>query len=194
MTRSATLSLRIAASRLHQLVGWPGLAGFALLLAAATWAGLSWRHHRVFVETALQVPTRAAPHVVADTPRDPSLALRDALPRVDDVPKLLSEIQQAAIVQGLGWPQAEYRLHPATDDELASLEVRCTLKGPYPELRRFIATLLWRQPALTLREFSLSRAGSEAPQVEAKLSLGIYLAAPGTAPSAGAAIALQVPK
>ena len=80
--------------------------------------------------------------------------------------------------------EADYRVIAATQDTPASLEVRCTLKGPYPAVRTFVTALLQDTPALTLKEFALSRASADVTDVEAKLAVVVYLAA-GTSATEG---------
>lgn len=88
---------------------------------------------------------------------------------------LLARIERTAVERGLGWPQAEYRFTAATGEAPDNVEVRCALKGPYRSVRAFVTALLMDTPTLTLREFSVSRANSDAAAVEAKLSIVVYL-------------------
>jgi len=185
--RGPVLRLRIAVARLQQRVGGPGLVGLAAMGIALVMFGLAWRQHAaaelerstgVLAVTVSAPPQQTTPARPSDPPADERLVL----PPATEVPLLLTRIEQAAIAQGLGWPRADYRFNAATDDVPSSVELRCALKGPYPNVRRFVATLLQDAPTLTLREFSLSRANSDAADVEAKLTIVVYLAA-GSAPA-----------
>ena len=185
VVRSPSLAMKIALARLHQRLGMPGLLGLLLLVVAMVTFALVWQQHRRLdvdaVATPVLTPVVAAPPVQATAP------VRPSLPPASDVPLLLTSIQRAALEQGLGWPRAEYRLNglnPPADEMPASLEVRCALKGSYPSIRRFVTALLQDTPALTLREFALSRSSADAGDVEAKLSIVVYLAA-GAAPASG---------
>ena len=164
--------LRVA--RLRDLIGIAGLAGCALLAAAATLLVLAWRQHRAELSLPMRDVATTTTTVVA--PPVGTKASRVALPSASDVPLLLSRIERAAIDQGLGWPKAEYQVNTANNETPASLEVRCTLKGPYPSVRRFVTALLQDEPTLTLREFSLTRANIDTPDVEAKISIVVYIA------------------
>ena len=166
------LRLRLLAARLQQWLGWPGVAGLVLLALAL---GLGW--------SAWQ-PTEAEPSdlveaVQRDIPRpapvDAPAAARGKLPARTEIQALLAQIQQAAVASGLGWPAAEYRLSPATGSDAAALEVRCTLKGTYPQLRSLLTRLLAEVPGLGLRELSVTRPGSEVPEIEVQLVLAIFL-------------------
>ena len=75
----------------------------------------------------------------------------------------------------LVWPAAEYRLVAATAQSPASLEVRCTLKGPYPKLRSTLVELFASVPGFVLREMSMSRPTSGSIDVEAKLGMAVFL-------------------
>jgi hypothetical protein len=173
-------STLLLAARLHRALGWPGLLGLVLVLVALILVGLA--------------PAEAGPPAVI--PAAPALVhrvlpLRPAsakLPLPSQVPSLLTLIEQAAVSQGLGWPQADYREVGPSGDTPARLEVHCTLKGAYPDVRRFVATVLRDVPAATLGAFSLSRSSSETPTVEAHLTFAVFLqgaasmASPGSAP------------
>ena len=178
--------LEAAAARLYQRIGWHGAFGLASLLAAAVAVALAWRPHQRFVLEAQMTESRATaepmPTRVDAATSQPRV--QASLPPASDIPLLLTRIQRAALDSGLGWPRADYQFNAANDDTPASLEVQCTLKGPYLAIRRFVTTLLQDTPTLTLREFNLSRPNADAADVEAKFSIVVYLAtdaAPGVA-------------
>lgn len=173
-TPSAGWRLRVAAARVHRAIGTAGIAG---LLAMAVGAALGWdawtQQQRSVAEQMLESARRpvapAAPAVASVEP------VRMRWPSASDVPVLLGRMERAAVEEGLGWPQADYRVTAANGDSPASLDVRCTLKGPYPAIRRFVTTLLLDQPTLTLREFGITRANADASNVDAKLTFVVYL-------------------
>ncbi|MGM9491330.1 hypothetical protein [Ideonella sp. YS5] len=152
------------------------MGGLVLITAALVSGGLAWRAHQRWEREA---PASAPPIATAQALRA-ELPAPHPLPPTSDVPLLLARMQRAAVQQGLGWPAADYRLNPATEETPASLDVRCALTGPYPSIRRFVTVLLRDNATLTLREFSLSRASAETADVEAKLGIVVYLAS-GTA-------------
>lgn len=172
----SAFAARVVLVRLHQRIGAAGLAGLLLAALAVVGAGLSWRDQRRF-ESESREPVRAAgTTMVAMTPAGKTAAPLPLRP-LGDVALLLARMERAAVQQDLGWPRADYRINAATAEAPASLEVHCGLKGPYPNIRRFVTTLLQDTPALTLRDFSLARTGAEAGDVEAKLGIVVYLAA-----------------
>jgi len=171
MSRSATVHLSIVLARLERRLGWPGLMGLVLICAAGLWFVHAKQRHT----THDDMPPAAASATMPATAATPAPSL--AMPSASDVPLLLTRIQRAALDNGLGWPKADYGVAAATDEVPASVDVRCVLKGPYPAIRSFVTTLLQDMPTLTLREFSLGRPNSDAADVEAKLTLVIYLQA-----------------
>lgn len=174
--RRASIAETVAA-RLYQRIGLPGAVGLALLLVAALALAQAWRQHQYIAQEASTAVLRGASDVSpAQGGAAPSQSRAQAsLPPVTDIPLLLTRIQRAAVDAGLGWSRADYRFNAASDEAPASLEVQCKLKGPYLAIRRFVTALLQDTPTLTLREFSLSRANAEAADVEAKLSIVVYL-------------------
>ncbi|MBI3346943.1 MAG: hypothetical protein HY020_06995 [Burkholderiales bacterium] len=166
--------IMVVAARAYQRLGATGLLGFALLSAASVTYLAAWQRHRQ--DSTAVVPPASTDNAVILPAATPG---RLAFPASSDIPLLLSRIQRAAVKQGLGWPRADYRINAATADSSATFEVHCTLKGPYPAVRGFVTALLQDTPALTLREFSLSRSSTDVPEVEAKLSILIHLASEG---------------
>jgi Pilus assembly protein, PilO len=135
---------------------------------------MAWSRHNAALTTA-SVDSRAASVDTTGAPRPSQPIEPPKLPNVADVPTILARIERAATASGLGWPRADYRTNAATEDMPASVKVRCTLKGSYPSVRRFVTALLQDTPTLTLKEFSLSRADADAAEVDAKLAIVVYL-------------------
>jgi hypothetical protein len=100
-----------------------------------------------------------------------------------DVPALLKQVEHSVLANGLAWPAAEFQARQATAGEPARLDIRCTLQGPYPQLRATIAQLLDTVPGLSLRELNMSRPATDAAEVETKLLLAILLSEASPAPA-----------
>jgi hypothetical protein len=168
--------LRIGLARLHQLIGWAGIAGVALLAAAAILIALTWSMRQVVAPSHATLDSDVIPRPVAAA----SASANDRpvvaeLPPPSDIPLLLTQMKQAAVTNGLDWRAAEYRVTPVTPTQPASLEVRCSLKGPYPKLRSLLVQLQASIPAFAIREFSASRPNADTPDIEAKLTLAVFL-------------------
>jgi hypothetical protein len=171
-------NLRVHWARSRQLIGWAGLLGVALIVAALCVAGFAWSAHRVFLQSAgARGATALTSAVQPNKPPAPpqSQTVAPDLPRFADVPLLLTQLEQAAISNGIAWRAAEYRITAATASRPASLEVRSSPKGPYPKLRSMLVQLMNDVPAFTIREFSVSRPNSDTADVEAKLLLAVFL-------------------
>lgn len=164
--------LRASLARLHQRVGLIGLLGMVLLVLAIL---IAWRAARVPASMGAAAVVRAPPTVLHAEELPTSLP---RLPPLAEVPRLLKRVERTASDSGLPWAQANYRVQAATADSPPSLEVRCALKGSYPNLRRFVTGLLLDHPSLALREFSLRRPNAETSELEAALTLVIYLDSP----------------
>jgi Pilus assembly protein, PilO len=165
--------MRVGFARAHQRLGAHGLVGLLLIVAATV--VLSRASSRQRAASTASVDSGAQSVATPSSPRPSQSIAPPALPDVSDVPTILTRIERAATVSGLGWPRADYRTNAATEDMPASVEVRCALKGSYPNVRRFVTALLQDTPTLTLKEFSLSRADADAAEVDAKIAIVIYL-------------------
>ena len=180
------LRVRVAFARVHQRIGWAGLAGVALLVAASVVAALAWPTHKAFRDA--QAARSAVVHAPAlpMASRDMTPVVSPELPPASEIPLLLTQIKYAAAANGLEWRAADYRIIAATPTQPASLEVRCSLKGPYPKLRGMLVQLMQAIPALTVREFAASRPNADTAEVETKLVLAVFLqdaAAPSDTPT-----------
>ncbi len=174
----ARRNFRVWFWRAQQSVGWAGLGGLAMMIAAVVIFGLTW-------PTRPEASTASSPaETPAKAPMTPALwdasamvvALAPpALVDIDDVLRLLAQMEQIAVLNGLGWVAAEYRITPASDTQSSSLEVRSTFKGPYPKLRSMLSQILREVPATTLRELNLSRSSSDLADIEAKVVIAVLL-------------------
>jgi len=153
------------------------MTGIALFIAAAIVMALAWSAQKSFLQSneARVVEVAARPPAAASTAIAPTPAPVPELPPASDVPLLLTQMKQAAVSNGLDWRAAEYRITAATPTQPAVLEVRCSLKGPYPKLRSMLVQLKEAVPAFTIREFSVSRPNADIADVEAKLALAVFL-------------------
>ena len=175
---SAGPRLRVALARLLQVLGWAGLAGIALAVAALVIAHSAWAKREALGKVVVAKGPAAAPAVAAAAASAASTpTLR--LPRRADVPILLGRIERAVTGNGLPWVAGDYRLVPASDRQPAALEVRCAFKAPYPKLRAMLGDVLGSAPSVTFREMSFSRTAIDAPDVDARFALVVFLADDG---------------
>jgi len=171
MSRALQLT-RIASARFYARLGWTGCAGMGLLIVATSIS--AWTHQ---ANLALASPVSPTKHPdSAEAVAFPPTTTPPSLPRSDESIQILRMLESEAKINGLAWPQAEYRITPISDESLSAFEVQTTLKGTYPQLRKLIAELLDKQPALALRELNLSRSNGDALDVTAKLRWAVFLA------------------
>jgi hypothetical protein len=172
-------------ARAHQLIAWSGWVGLALISTAIIVVVSQWPSSPGATGVATLAPARQPARLRVDD--GPGRAVV-RLGKRADVPLLLTQIERAALDNGLTWPAGEYRITPATDREPAALEVRCSLKAPYPKLRLMFARLLEMVPTITFKEFKLSRTSVENADVEAELVIAVLLdddaSDPGKQPTA----------
>jgi hypothetical protein len=162
--------LELLAARLVRAIGGWGVGGLLLLSMAAVIALLEWRQPR------LEAPPpnrRAAPLAQAQAPAASTLRL--SLPAREDTALLLTQVQQIAVAQGMVWAAAEYKALPSGEGVAAGIEVRCTLKTPYPRLRQALAQWLRDVPGLAIRDVTINRRTVDAGEVEAKLVIVIFM-------------------
>ncbi len=183
MKAAAVLAIR----RIHVQLGWKGYAGLGMLCLALTGLSLAWLTYQRSLHVHGQATRIAQSNGVAapsgSAGKGPIEASPlPALPRKSMQVALLNQIERAAEGAGLNWSKVDYSLTPLSDNSLASLEIKGVLKGPYPAIRDFLSAVLSSQPATGLRSLSLTRESAESPDVEARMSLVIYLG-DGWAPS-----------
>lgn len=167
--------LRILGERMYVSLGWSGLTGIVLCTVSAI--SFAWLTSVQQGVSRNEVNAGSSIGDVAPTPVVSSSRLvPPSLPRSRDTVDLIKRIKVAIRSQGLAWPQAEYRTAPLSDDTLAALEIRTTLKGTYPQIRAVVTSLLKTEPALALRELTLTRPNSDASEVEAKIRWVVFLA------------------
>jgi hypothetical protein len=163
----------VAAARLHESVGWPGIVGAVLAAGSMAVATSAWLAHRG-AATRPEAPVARAQLAMRAKPLVAATAVPE-LPSAAEIPLLLTLMDQAATSHHLDWHAADYRRVAATPSQPASLEVRFGAKAPYPDLRAMLVQMKTEIPGFTLREFSASRPGSDTPDVDAKLVDAVLL-------------------
>jgi HAMP domain-containing protein len=165
----------LALARAYQALGVGGLLGLALLAFAAAIAASAWSDRAREREATTSRLALASPPTTRAAP-ERSEAPRLALPSRTELPALIARLERAATDSGLNWAAAEYRPQPASESRPASIEIHCKLVAPYPKLRQFISATLQSLPATTFKQMSFRRASSASADVEASLTLAIYIA------------------
>jgi len=185
MVRSFITRLIWRAGRFTAASGWPFAAGLLLLvLSAAAWrfalAPTRERTHALAVAIAdlHSHPQRPTFDAKALSPSAQLAAFYRRFPGQDSTSDLVAKLYAAAERQNLLLEQGNYRLlESGPDAHLARYEIALPIKGDYVSLRTFIAQVLEELPTLSLDAISLSRAGADAPVVNAELRFTLYLGA-----------------
>lgn len=159
--------------------GRPGLAGIALLLAAALF--LLSTHRKVAAEVeALRAELTAARRLAstgvrasADKIGDPLTAL-SALPARNEMPALLGQLFEEAARARLTVDTAKYDAEATTSGGVVRYRIALPVTGPYPQIRAFIDATLAAMPAVALSELALERKSIRDGDVEAQIRMTVY--------------------
>jgi Tfp pilus assembly protein PilO len=156
--------------------GRSGLAGIALLLAAA--AFLVSTHLEVAAEVQALRADLAAAQSRARTPAaepvaEPATAMR-ALPARADMPAILRELFGKAARARLAVDTAKYEISATKSGVVVRHQIAFAVTGPYPQLRAFIDTTLATMPAVALSDLVLERKSIGDGNVEAQIRMTVY--------------------
>jgi hypothetical protein len=186
-------------------LGWPGLAGLALLAAAAVlWLGAQRpdenRAGQLRADVAdLRARLRSAGEAGEDGRSRPPATRAAQLatfygffPVVGSLPDWLAVLNTAAAKNGLVLESGDYALVQARGEQrLARYEMTLPVKGSWPQLRGFVAEVMEQIPAAALEDLALRREAVGTEQVEAKLKFVLWLGAGGARGPDAAASAPQ---
>ncbi|MCY1274065.1 hypothetical protein D9M68_357890 [compost metagenome] len=169
-------------------LGWPGLAGAALLVLALGHAllGLLPAREALADLEARLVEDRAQLAAARDDAPGkplPGLApsaqledLRRNLPAQLDATGAIDRIYALAQQEGIALARGEYALGLDPKTRLARYQVLLPVRGSYPQLRRFLHGLQAQLPALALEEVDLQRKQIADSDLEGRVRMTLYLA------------------
>lgn len=160
--------LELLAARVVRTIGGWGIGGLLFLSMAAAISLAEWR------QPQLEAPPPDRKSVPLAQPQA-APDVRSGLPAAEDTALLLTQVQQIAVAHGIVWAAAEYKTLPAGEAVAAGVEVRCTLKTPYPQLRQALAQWLRDVPGLAIRELTINRRTVDTGEVEARLVIVIFV-------------------
>ena len=165
-------------------LGWRGLAGVALMLAALGGAVLALRPAIQRVDTlraevaglraalgtgAVSMPEQPASHA------DQLDTFRAFFPGADTLPGWLERIHEAARHNGITLYSGDYQLRARGADRLARYHVLLPVRASYLQVRAFVAEVLNSVPAAALEDLQLRRDAIASDQLEARLSFVVLL-------------------
>jgi len=159
--------------------GWGGLAALLLAIGLALAShiqldpgnrGASDRLEKLQAQLAKSlVPGAALRH-----PADAAAAVAGQLPAAEGMPAFIEDVQGRASGAGVQIDRTEYRVQSALGNRALRLQLVMPAHGTYPQLRRWLESLLHEHPSAALEELSLRRQAEGAAQLEAHVVLSFY--------------------
>jgi hypothetical protein len=181
-TRLAQEWLPRAAWSIHR-TGRAGLAGLALLLAAAVF--LVSTHLPVAAEVGrLRDDLGAAQRRAGVEGAAPAVGTRDALrplPARTEMPVILRRVFQEAAAARLAVDAGRYEVRETKRGGVVRYQVTFPVTGPYPRIRAFLDAVLAGMPAVALGDLSLARRSIADGEVEAQIRMTVYTLPAGQA-------------
>jgi len=181
------LALRLARWRFHaRRLGWSGLAGVTVALMALAFHLTAVRGAQQQVAAtlaqieALRHPNAARQGVPQSAARSQLETLHRFFPGRDARAAALVRIYALAGEQGLSLESGDYleilpdAAQKRAGESLARYQITLPLRGPYPALRSWLATVMNEMPAVALDDFSLKRDTVANPVVDARVRLTLY--------------------
>jgi len=180
------MSIRWQFRQWAKMLRWQGLAGLALVVAAAVlyFAGIDpgkAQINRLQQEArSVREFSRANPDAASMAPRTYEAWLQNfyhLLPAKTSAPDWLRIIFAAARAQSLSLEQGEYKMKIDKNSRLLAYEIGLPVHGNYVQVRKFVADVLDQIPALALDEIVIKREAIGDPQIEAAIRFTLFLAA-----------------
>lgn len=176
----------ILLEQLHGL-GWPGLAGGALVLASVAYGVAVLRpaaqqhqaaRQQVAEAEALQARRDSGDAPAPQSPAEERAAFYRQFPAQADATRWIERIYRAAAAEKLALTRGEYVLVPVPDSGLWRYQITLPVRGSYGHIRRFIAATLAGVPNLQLDDLSLQRQNIGDNEVEGRIRLSLFLVRP----------------
>lgn len=167
-----------------QRIGWSGLLGASLMLLALLYAVLVLAPATAGVNRAMDLsasegkryatpPDSAYP--VPDGGKNEVDAFRQGLPGQMDATTTINRIYALASAEGITLARGEYSMGIDARTRLARYQMTLPVGGNYPQLRRFIHSVMEEIPALALEDIDLRRRDIGATHLEGRIRLTLYL-------------------
>ena len=163
-------------------LGFQGVVGIVLAMIAAAVSyharlmDREVRHAEALTSAPVTLPAPASRSEPAASVSFPGAPVGTTWMGPNDIPGLVAQLEESLTQVGLRLPSADYRYTPASAHSVARWEMRCTLRGDYPRVRRVLTH--WQQgvPGFVMQGLLVSRPDSAASEVEAKLVIAVLLA------------------
>jgi len=185
LPRAAALNrLRWTANLWLKRMSWPGVLGMSLIAFGFAFYFSSIvptqsQLERIRQETAtLHERIQRAANTFTDHPRSPGEqlgAFYGFFPAAHSAPQWLDRIYRAAKTHGIALEQGDYHLAAEREGRLLHYQVTLPVKGPYLQVRKFIAAVLAEVPVISLDQVSFEKQKIGEPSVAAKIRFTLYL-------------------
>lgn len=172
--------LRLASASL----GWPGVAGLALLLAAAGAQLVLLPQRQAEAAAAQEAAGRSHAEYLAairgDSKGRPDAAaalaqFRARLGAEREADAAMESIQTLAAKHGLAPGGTEYKWQRQPAARLAEVRIAMPLKAGYAPVHAFVREVLAEVPGLALDQFELQRDAIGSATVDARLRFSLFL-------------------
>lgn len=168
-------SLPLARYRLMRL-GWPGLSGLALAVAAiAVAAAVLLPAYRSIVDLGAQIAQTAHMPPAVVKPEQSVHQFSASLPTREQVPAVLGVLIAQAAAAGVVLDQGRYTYTPPTNNRLGRYAMDFPVKGDYANVRDFIDRSLKEVPSLGLDKLRVERKNVGDLAINADVGFVVYL-------------------
>lgn len=168
-------------ARWRRRLGWPGLAGMALLVLALGFELVVAVPERLEITelrervAAAEEARQAGVPPPGQGPEAGLAAFYRALPPRASAGSWLEKIYAAGRDASLLLDKGEYKLNPAPDTRLARYEISLPVRGGYGQIRTFVDTVLRDIPAIALDDLQIRRGNITEGTLEARIRFVLYL-------------------
>lgn len=164
-----------------RLFGWPGVAGIGLLIACMVFYFAAIRPVQSRLDAARQNVSELQKHGKSDAARNSQQPVEQlaefyrAFPNNKDLLPWMEKIFTLAHDQGISLDQGEYKVSSDKVGKLMRFQMTLPLKGEYPQIRKYLDSLLTEIPIVSLEHLQLERQKVGDPALEARIRLALYL-------------------
>jgi hypothetical protein len=172
---AAVRSVPMLSYQLNRL-GRGGVAGAGLILFSAIFlfAAVLPQHQQIL---SLRGEIREA-QLAGTTDQSPRVRLgrfMEKLPKRSELPAIAGQIFKLAAASGVVLDQGRYELAPLHSGHVARYRMSFPIKGPYPNIRRFIDSTLSTIPAASVDGMRIERKTAGDANVDADLRFSIFV-------------------
>ncbi len=173
-----------ARQRWLRLFGWPGMAAIGMLMLCLAFYFSTIRPARIGAEmarhraAAMQAGALAAGKGSDRSPLSPAQQLAEfyrMFPKDKNMLPWLRKVFALASNHGIALDQGEYKVTQDRIGKLTRFEITLPLKSEYPQIRKFLNSVRAETPFASIEHLQFGRQRIDAPIVEARIVLALYL-------------------